>query len=127
MWAPRHPAIRRVLRLAGWTLGYVVANQVSFWVALVLANREAGDVSAYSYAYVFFQLPYGVLAVSILTALMPDLAERWSTGDRDGYRARLSLGPARRCARHAPRRPPGTPSSPSRSSPCCCAMAPRPM
>ena len=92
VWAPRHPAIRRVIRLAGWTLGYVVANQVSFWVALVLANREPGDVSAYSYAYVFFQLPYGVLAVSILTALVPDLAERWSTGNRDGYRDRLSLG-----------------------------------
>ncbi len=92
VWAPRHPAIRRVLRLAGWTLGYVVANQVSFWVALVLANREPGDVSAYSYAYVFFQLPYGVLAVSILTALVPDLAERWSTGNRAGYRDRLSLG-----------------------------------
>jgi putative peptidoglycan lipid II flippase len=92
LWAPRHPAIRRVVRLAGWTLGYVVVNQVSFWVALVLANRQAGDVSAYSYAYVFFQLPYGVLAVSILTALVPDLAERWSTGNRDGYRDRLSLG-----------------------------------
>jgi putative peptidoglycan lipid II flippase len=92
VWDPSHPAIRRVMRLAGWTLGYVVANQVSFWVALVLANRRAGDVSAYSYAYVFFQLPYGVLAVSILTALLPDLAERWSRRDHDGYRARLSLG-----------------------------------
>jgi putative peptidoglycan lipid II flippase len=92
VWAPRHPAIRRAVRLAGWTLGYVVVNQIAFWVALTLANRRAGDVSAYSYAYVFFQLPYGVLAVSILTALVPDLAERWSARDRDGYRARLSLG-----------------------------------
>jgi len=92
VWAPRHPAIQRVLQLAGWTFGYVVVNQISFWVALVLANREPGDVTAYTYAYVFFQLPYGVLAVSILTALMPDLAERWSTGDRDRYRDRLSLG-----------------------------------
>ena len=40
----------------------------------------------------FFQLPYGILAVSILTALTPDLAERWSTGDHDGFRARLSTG-----------------------------------
>jgi putative peptidoglycan lipid II flippase len=58
----------------------------------VLANRRAGDVSAYSYSYVFFQLPYGVLAVSILTALLPDLAERWSRRDREGYRTQLSLG-----------------------------------
>jgi putative peptidoglycan lipid II flippase len=92
VWAPRHPAIRRVIRLAGWTFGYVVVNQISFWVALVLANREPGDVSAYTYAYVFFQLPYGVLAVSILTALLPDLAERWSAGDHDRYRESLSVG-----------------------------------
>jgi putative peptidoglycan lipid II flippase len=92
VWAPGHPAIRRVVRLAGWTFGYVVVNQISFWVALVLANREPGDVSAYTYAYVFFQLPYGILAVSILTALMPDLADRWSMGDHDRYRERLALG-----------------------------------
>ena len=79
-------------RLSGWTFAYVISNQVSFWIALVLANGTAGGISAYSAAYMFFQLPYGILAVSILTALTPDMAERWSTGDVAGFRARLSTG-----------------------------------
>ena len=38
-WAPRHPAVRRLARLSGWTVGYVAANQVAFFVVLVLAYR----------------------------------------------------------------------------------------
>jgi putative peptidoglycan lipid II flippase len=91
-WNPRHPVIGQVVRLSGWTFGYVVSNQVSFWIALVLANGTAGGVSAYSAAYIFFQLPYGILAVSILTALTPDLAERWSRRDLVGFRQRLATG-----------------------------------
>jgi putative peptidoglycan lipid II flippase len=91
-WNPHHPVIRQVVRLSGWTFGYVISNQVSFWIALVLANGTAGGVSAYSAAYIFFQLPYGILAVSILTALTPDLAERWSRRDVAGFRRRLATG-----------------------------------
>jgi len=75
-WNIHHAVLRQVVRLSGWTFGYVVSNQVAFWIALVLANGTAGGISAYSAAYIFFQLPYGILAVSILTALTPDLAER---------------------------------------------------
>jgi putative peptidoglycan lipid II flippase len=91
-WNPHHPVIRQVVRLSGWTFGYVISNQVAFWIALVLANGTAGGVSAYSAAYIFFQLPYGILAVSILTALTPDLAERWSRRDLAGFRQRLATG-----------------------------------
>jgi putative peptidoglycan lipid II flippase len=91
-WNLRHAVLRQVLQLSGWTFGYVVSNQVSFWIALVLANATAGGVSAYSAAYIFFQLPYGILAVSILTALTPDLAERWSRRDMAGFRQRLGTG-----------------------------------
>ncbi|MBV9412609.1 MAG: murein biosynthesis integral membrane protein MurJ [Acidimicrobiia bacterium] len=91
-WNIHHPVLRQVLRLSGWTFGYVISNQVAFWIALVLANGTAGGVSAYSAAYIFFQLPYGILAVSILTALTPDLAERWSRHDLAGFRQRLGTG-----------------------------------
>ena len=42
MWQPRHPAVRRVLRLSGWTFAYVATNQIGFWVAQVLelAGRD---------------------------------------------------------------------------------------
>jgi putative peptidoglycan lipid II flippase len=91
-WAPGHPAVRAILRRAGWVLGYVVANQVALWTVLVLANGRAGDVSAYQAAFVFFLLPHGVVAVSIMTALTPDLTERWSRRDQAGYRRQLSFG-----------------------------------
>jgi putative peptidoglycan lipid II flippase len=58
----------------------------------VLANGRAGDVSAYQAAYMFMLLPHAVFAVSIMTALLPDLAERWAVRDRDGYRRELAHG-----------------------------------
>lgn len=93
VWAPKHEAVRSVLGLSGWTFGFTVANQVALWVVLVLANREPGGITAYQAAYqYFFLLPHGVIAVSVMSALQPDLAERWSLDDREGFRDRVSLG-----------------------------------
>jgi putative peptidoglycan lipid II flippase len=92
VWAPRHEAVVTMLRLSGWTFGYVVANQVALWVVLVLANGTTGAVSSYQAAYLFFLLPHSIFAVSIMTALLPELSHRWALGDRDGYRSHLSYG-----------------------------------
>ncbi|MGH9100413.1 MAG: murein biosynthesis integral membrane protein MurJ [Acidimicrobiales bacterium] len=93
-WDPRHEAVRTVLRLGGWTFGFVVANQVALYVVLALAVRAGGTgpVSSYTYAYTFLQMPYAVVAVSIMSAVTPGLAERWSTGDQAGFKRRLTAG-----------------------------------
>ena len=71
----RHPAVRKMLRLSGWTIGYVVTNQIALLFVLVLAKSgTTGDVSAYLYAYAFYQVPHGLLAVSIMTTMMPELS-----------------------------------------------------
>jgi putative peptidoglycan lipid II flippase len=93
VWAPRDELVRVVLRLSGWTFGFSILNQIALWVALVLANRHTGDLSAYQAAYsYFFLLPYGIFAVSLMSALQPDLSERWALADIAGYRERLSVG-----------------------------------
>ncbi len=99
-WEPGHEAVRTVLRLAGWTFGLVVANQLALVVVLALADGEAfpGSVAAYTYAYTFFQLPFGVVAVSIMSAVTPGLAARWAVGDIDGFRRRLVSGLTRMLA-----------------------------
>ena len=92
VWRPSHPAVRQVLRLSGWTAAYVVTNQVTLWVVLVVANTRAGDVSAYQAAYLFFQLPFAVVAVTVMTVRLPDLSARWSSADVAGFRASLGAG-----------------------------------
>lgn len=78
----RDPALRRMLVLAVPTVVYVVTNlvAVSFRNTSALAVSENG-VAILTYAWVFYQLPYGILAVALATAIFTELAE--SAGKRD--------------------------------------------
>jgi putative peptidoglycan lipid II flippase len=88
----RHPAVRKLAGLSAWTLGYVVVNQIGFGIALYLANGVQGGPTAFFTAFAFFQLPYGVVAVSIMTALVPTLAARHVDGDIAGFRSWVAGG-----------------------------------
>lgn len=91
-WDLRAPSIRRLVSLSGWTLGVVAANQLALLVVYRLAIGREGAQSAYVVALTFFLLPHGVYAVSVITALQPDLAERWVAGDRSGLAERVVVG-----------------------------------
>jgi putative peptidoglycan lipid II flippase len=89
----RNPALRSVVKLSGWMVGYVVANQLSLWLMKALVNGTGeGRASGFEYAWQFFQLPYGLIAVAVMTAFMPELSSLASRGDRPGYRERLGQG-----------------------------------
>jgi len=89
----RHPAVRDVLRLSGWTIGYVAANQAAIYVVLRLASTQgSGDVIAYTVAFTFFHLPHGLFAVSIMTAFMPELSDAAQRGLTRAFGARFGLG-----------------------------------
>jgi putative peptidoglycan lipid II flippase len=89
---PSHPAVRKVAGLSAWTLVYVVLNTIGFAVSFYLANGKQGGVTAYVTAFAFFQLPYGIAAVSIVTALVPRLAARHVDADDPGFGAALAGG-----------------------------------
>jgi putative peptidoglycan lipid II flippase len=93
-WRPRwrDPAVRTIVRLSGWTFGYVATNQVTLFAVLALANSDPGNVSAYTYAFIFFQLPHGLVAVSLMTTIAPELASAAARGDVVGFRERFSSG-----------------------------------
>jgi len=93
-WRPnwRHPDVRRVIRLSGWTVGYVVANQVALYAMTVLAKPGSGGVTSYQAAFVLFQMPVGLLAVSIMTTFGPDLARARVHRNREMFLGRMSLG-----------------------------------
>lgn len=86
----RNKAVGVVFRLSGWTVGYVIANQIALWVVLVLANGERGGAFAYLSAFAFFQLPYGLFSVSVMTAVAPELAAAGARGDLPALRHRFA-------------------------------------
>lgn len=88
----RHPLVRRSVRLAGWTLFYVGFNTVGWAVSAALANQVQGGPTAYYTAFAFFQLPIGIAAVSVMTALLPKLSAHHVDGDMPAFRARLADG-----------------------------------
>ena len=88
----KHPAIRRVGTLAKYSLGYVVVNQIGLWVVYMLADQTTGGISAFQAAFILYQLPYGIFAVSVMTALIPGLAEHHLHGDTKRFGEDLSLG-----------------------------------
>jgi putative peptidoglycan lipid II flippase len=88
----RHPAVRQVGRMSGWTAGYVLCNQVALLVVLILANRVDGGVAAYAGAFIFFLLPHALFAVSIMTTLVPELSAASVRNDMETYRHRFSSG-----------------------------------
>jgi putative peptidoglycan lipid II flippase len=88
----RHPAVLTMLRLSGWTVGYVIANQIALLVVTVLANGTDGGPFVYISAYAFFQLPHGLFAVSLMTTFTPELASAAARDDVDALRTQLSRG-----------------------------------
>jgi len=94
-WTPnwRHPVVREIARLSGWTVGYVASNQIALLVILSLAtNISDGALSAYGMAFIFFQLPHGLLAVSVMTSTTPELSSAAAHDDLDRLRSRFREG-----------------------------------
>lgn len=79
--------------LALWILGYVAVSQVGMIInTRVLTAGAAGGPSIYSNAWLLFQLPYGVIGVSLLTALMPKMSRSAADGDYRRLIGDLSYG-----------------------------------
>jgi putative peptidoglycan lipid II flippase len=92
-WDIHHPLVRDLRRMAGWTVGYVIANQVALFVVLRMANHaDPGTVTAYQLAFVFFQLPHGLITVTIMTTFLPELSESAGSRNMDAYRRRFATG-----------------------------------
>ncbi len=93
-FAPRfnNASVHELLRLSTWSLGYVLANQIALVVIKNLASPGSGLVDAYTKAFVIFQLPHGLLAVSIATTFLPRLADSYRSNSHEEFARRVSQG-----------------------------------
>jgi putative peptidoglycan lipid II flippase len=92
VWNWRDRAIRKMATLSAYTVGYVVTNQLGYLLVPVLAYGVQGGYTAYTTAFIFFQLPHGVFAVSVMTALLPPLSEYAVARDWAAFRATMARG-----------------------------------
>jgi putative peptidoglycan lipid II flippase len=92
-WSPNDPAVREIINLSGWTFGFVIANQLAvFVVSAIAVSIGTASLTAYTYASIFFQLPFGIVAVSVMTTMAPGLASRFTKGDTAGFALQFGLG-----------------------------------
>ena len=89
--------LRKVGSLAKWVLIYVVANQLAFLVVVRLSSVdelvEAGrGYPSYVYAFVLWQLPHAIVAVSVITALLPRMSRAAADGRIADLRSSLNRG-----------------------------------
>ncbi len=89
-WDPR---LSQAGGLAVWVVGYVLIGQLS----LIVTQRVAGAADAagpavYTNAWLLLQVPYGILGVSLLTALMPRMSRAAAEGRTADVVSDLSLG-----------------------------------
>src|SRR6266487_136020 len=86
-WHPRfdfrRAEIAEIGRMAGWMFGYVATTQVAFLVTARVASTAGNSAhtggvgtgfSAYSNAWLLFQLPYAIVGLSVITALLPRMS-----------------------------------------------------
>ena len=95
----RGVGLGHTLRLGAWTLGFVLANQVAFFVILRLAASSSTTVAleggsaagstVYQSAFLVTQVPHAVITVSLVTATMPLLSALAADGQRGRVRDEL--------------------------------------
>lgn len=78
--------------LAFWVLLYVALGFVSMAVLTRVALNDEGALVAYNYQWLVAQVPYGVLGVSLLTALMPKMSRAAAKNDTGALVGDLSFG-----------------------------------
>jgi len=79
--------------LAFWVLMYTVVSQVGMVVITrVCGQGSPGSVATFNYAWLLSQVPYGVLGVSLLTALMPRISRAAANREVGEFVSDLGLG-----------------------------------
>lgn len=94
LW-PLHPSLKEVgVRLLP-SFGALVVTELNTLVDNRLASHLApGSIATLQYAMRLFQLPLGVLAVSVSTVALPVLSRWAAQGNKEGFRESLAQGVA---------------------------------
>ncbi|HUB42222.1 MAG TPA: murein biosynthesis integral membrane protein MurJ [Streptosporangiaceae bacterium] len=92
-WRPRfdfrREEVAEIGRMSGWMFFYIAATQLSFVTTTIVSNDAGARVcktcagagyAAFSNAWQLFQLPYAIVGVSVITAMLPRMSAHASSG-----------------------------------------------
>src|SRR5579863_5394179 len=82
-------------RMAAWMSVYVISQWAGNLIVQIVANAAEPGVngySAYSIAWQLFQLPYAIVGISVITALLPRMSEHASARRYSLVRDDFSIG-----------------------------------
>ncbi|WP_431917452.1 murein biosynthesis integral membrane protein MurJ [Micromonospora wenchangensis] len=94
----RELGLRELARLGGWMFCYVAVNQLGLFVVVNLLTRAAGGdennagLLIYNNVFLLLMMAHGIIAVSIITALMPRMSAAAAEGRFTDVTADLSRG-----------------------------------
>ncbi|OKI57896.1 murein biosynthesis integral membrane protein MurJ [Micromonospora sp. CB01531] len=92
----RELGLRELGRLGAWMFCYVAINQLGLFVVVNLLTRAAGKENAglliYNNVFLLLMMAHGIIAVSIITALMPRMSAAAAEGRLRDVTADLSRG-----------------------------------
>ncbi|WP_326549438.1 murein biosynthesis integral membrane protein MurJ [Micromonospora sp. NBC_01813] len=92
----RELGLRELAQLGAWMFCYVAVNQLGLFVVVNLLTRAAGEDSAglliYNNVFLLLMMAHGIIAVSIITALMPRISAAAADGRFRDVTADLSRG-----------------------------------
>jgi putative peptidoglycan lipid II flippase len=106
-WRPRYDfrraEISGVWRMASWMFGYVASTQVTLLVATRVANQASvlaakaqvgygAGYTPFAYAWQLFQMPYAIVGISVITALLPRMSAHADGHRPDLVKADFSAG-----------------------------------
>ena len=88
----RGVGLGKTLRLARWTLGFVLVTQLALVVVSKLATRATAGgagagLTAYYNAYALWILPHSLVTVSLATAMLPAASRMAASADLEGVAA----------------------------------------
>jgi murein biosynthesis integral membrane protein MurJ len=92
-WRPRFDfrrnEVTEIGRMGGWMFVYILATQMSFVTTTIVSNDAGARVcktcagagyAAFSNAWMLFQLPYAIVGMSVITAMLPRMSAHASAG-----------------------------------------------
>ncbi|SOC52357.1 putative peptidoglycan lipid II flippase [Blastococcus aggregatus] len=95
-WGLRNTGLKEAGTLGLWVIAYVAISQIGVVVAMRVANAAGREDGLGSYGFanasLLFQMPYGIIGVALLTALVPRMSRAASRHDVPGVVSDLSLG-----------------------------------